>query len=378
MKLAATLLVLCVWACAGSATAETRLSSVGERSFAMIDPSRPDPLDGARRRQWMVQLFYPTTARPVTTPYAADPVFLEALVAQGYYDTPAGMLRSWATLPAPAAPDAPPLTPRPLPLILLSPGSGFARLSYSELAARLVARGYVVAVIDHPYVGLSRLPDGRLLDANKDPVQASDDSKALTPRVLEWSDDVSAVIDRLQADAGRTLAPGLRIDFARIVAAGHSVGGSVALDVCAHDRRPIACVDFEGDLFGSRAETQGVRRPALVVGSRAKGRPPVTSPPGQPEMSTRMLAALGQAGERALWYVKVTGGSHTSFSDAPWRMPQTLTRFGGELMTPERSADLYTGMLDAFARAYAPGGGGDAAFQAFLSGAPETQGRKAP
>jgi hypothetical protein len=152
-------------------------------------------------------------------------------------------------------------------------------------------------------------------------------------------------------------------------------GGSVALDVCAHDARIAACADFEGDLFGSRAETQGVRRPVLVTGSRAKGRPPIASAPGQ-DVRTRMLTVLGQAGESSVWYVKVTGGSHTSFSDAPWMMPQTLTRFGGELMTPERSADLYTGMLDAFIHAYQAGGGGDAAFQAFLATATETQGER--
>ncbi len=372
IKTAAIILGLAVF---GSACAETRSSAVGSHEFLLTDASRPDPLDGSHRRQWLVELLYPATLQRVTTGYAADPVLLNALVAEDYYDTPTGELRSWAQRPAPAVRDARPLTPRPLPLILLSPGSGFARLSYTELASRLVALGYVVALIDHPYVGISRLPDGRMLDANSDPAQSSEDPHALTPRVIQWSEDVSRVIDQLQGKAGRSLAPGLKIDFKRMVAAGHSVGGSVALDVCAHDARILACADFEGDLFGSRAETQGVRRPVLVTASRAKGRPPVATAPGQ-DARTRMFTALGQAGEPSVWYVKVTGGSHTSFSDAPWVMPQTLSRFGGELMTPERSADLYTGMLDAFVHAYQAGGGGDTAFQAFLAAAPETHGEE--
>jgi hypothetical protein len=45
-------------------------------------------------------------------------------------------------------------------------------------------------------------------------------------------------------------------------------------------------------------------------------------------------------------------------------------------MTPARSFELYSGIVDAFARAYGPGGGGDRAFKQFLAAAPETAGRR--
>ena len=54
-----------------------------------------------------------------------------------------------------------------------------------------------------------------------------------------------------------------------------------------------------------------------------------------------------------VWTAKITGGGHTSFSDCPDVLPATLARFGGELMTPGRSFEVYAGLVDAFARTYA-------------------------
>lgn len=107
--------------------------------------------------------------------------------------------------------------------------------------------------------------------------------------------------------------------------------------------------------------------------SRARGRPP-TVKPGEPDPAEHLLASLAQRGA-PVWTLHITGGSHTSFSDAPEVLPHTLSRFGGELMSAERSMTLYTAIVDAFARAYAPGGGGDAAFQQFSDAAPEIRSR---
>ena len=310
----------------------------------------------------------------MTGVYADDAVLLDVLVAEKYYFATEAQLRGWARKPAAAVAGAAPRTPAALPVVTISPGLGFARLNYAELAAALVARGYVVVVIDHPYIGYTHLPDGRMLRAEQDPALASDNPADAMPAVREWTRDISVTLDRLAAGAAAQLAPGLAVDLGRVTAAGHSIGGTAAVDACGADRRVQACLDFEGFLAGTAAVERGAARATLVTFSRARGRPPVVTP-GEPDPADRLLVQLGQRGA-PVWVVQITGGSHTSFSDAPDVLPETLSHFGGELMSVERSMALYTGIVDAFARAYGPGGGGDAAFRGFLDGAPETRGRR--
>src|SRR5580704_17551338 len=111
--------------------------------------------------------------------------------------------------------------------------------------------------------------------------------------------------------AATTRVRGLAIDRARITAVGHSIGGTAAAGACA-DPRVHACIDFEGFLEGIDALDHGAAHPTLAVYSRAKGRPPTTKP-GEPDPMDAIVAALAAAGQ-PVWTVKVTGGSHTSFS----------------------------------------------------------------
>src|SRR6185503_17651124 len=114
-----------------------------------IDDARRDRVDGSRARQWIAQLYYPISPAPVTGVYADDAVLLDVLVAEKYYFATEAQLRGWARKPAAAVAGAAPRTPAALPVVTISPGLGFARLNYAELAAALVARGYIVVVIDH-------------------------------------------------------------------------------------------------------------------------------------------------------------------------------------------------------------------------------------
>jgi dienelactone hydrolase len=368
--------VLAIAACSAPATvppspvAPTPPSvRVGTTSYVIEDASRRDPVDSSRPRTWIVQLYYPSEPAAPAGVYADDPAIVDELVKEQYYGATEAELRSWSTKPAFAIAHARPSARQPLPLVTLSPGLGFARFNYAELASHLVARGYVVAVIDHPYIGLSRVGD-RLVRTDDDPVLLSENPADLLSRVRDWTHDISVTIDDL---AATKRVDGLAIDLARITAVGHSIGGTAAAGACV-DPRVHACIDFEGFLEGIDALARGCARPTLAVFSRAKGRPP-TLRPGEPDPMDKIAAALAAAGQ-PIWTVKVTGGSHTSFSDAPDVLPKTLSRFGGELMTPERSFELYTGIVDAFARAYGPDGGGDSAFKAFLDAAPETAGRR--
>jgi hypothetical protein len=151
-----------------------------------------------------------------------------------------------------------------------------------------------------------------------------------------------------------------------VIATGHSIGGTAAIGAC-DDPRVRGCMDFEGFLEGVDSLAHGARAPVFAGFSRAKGRPP-TLAPGKADPMDAIRTQLAAAGQ-PIWTAKITGGSHTSFSDCPDVLPRTLSRFGGELMTPARSFEVYTGLVDGFARTYA--GFEHGAFEAELRTLPE-------
>jgi len=180
-----------------------------------------------------------------------------------------------------------------------------------------------------------------------DPALQSDNPADSLPRVRDWTHDLSAVLDDL---AKTTHVPGLALDLHRVIATGHSIGGTAAIGAC-DDPRFRGCMDFEGFVEGIDSLAQGTRAPVWLAFSRAKGRP-ATLPPGRSDPMDAIGAQLAAAGQ-PVWVAKITGGSQTSFSDCPDVLPTTLSRFGGELMTSARSFEVYAGLVDAFARTYA-------------------------
>lgn len=109
-------------------------------------------------------------------------------------------------------------TPRRLPLVLLSHGSGGDGTNLAWLAEALASHGYLVAAVDHPgdRFGDSSV-EGRLAAWRRPP-------------------DVSAILTQLLADP--VLGP--RVDRRRVVAAGHSSGALTVLALAGARLQPTA------------------------------------------------------------------------------------------------------------------------------------------
>jgi pimeloyl-ACP methyl ester carboxylesterase len=367
MTLLATTLAILAGLAPGATAADAPVP-VGVADVELSDAGRSDPLAPGPRR-WRVQVYYPARAGSGTErAYADDAVLLARMRSDGYYDVAPDALAAWAKREGPARSGARAVDVA-LPLVTLSPGSGVAALNYAGLASAIARRGYAVAVIDHPYLGISRLSDERILSNGDDPLQQADDPAAWQPRVVEWARDVSATLDALPRQQGVADA-GLRLDPRRVIAVGHSLGGTVAVEVCARESRVSACADFEGAVEGTSAYGPGPLRPTMLVLSRS-AKP--DRPFDAPDMQRPPWDFLARGGRGDNWAVAISGGSHMSFSDAPRVMPATLSRFGGTLMDPARSEQVYAGIVDALARAYFPGGGGSASMERFFRDVPEAK-----
>ena len=268
------------------------------------------------------------------------------------------------------------------PLVLLSPGWGASGTNYQLLGTAFVRLGFVVAIVDHPYLGVDHLPNGRFLLFSDDSAGQSGTADGLAPRIADWTRDLSLVIDRLLA-ADRS-GSALGIDVTRIVAAGHSSGGTIALDACRADPRIKACIDFDGAHEGSQTSTAGPGGPTLFVLSAAVYTDAELARIGRTrEMMAKRrrgvmdaITAVLEKGSAPAWIANVSGGGHMSFSDAPAVSPSLLTRFGGTYMTAERSREVYAGLVAAFARAYWPGGGGASEFARYATRVPEVELRR--
>lgn len=148
--------------------------------------------------------------------------------------------------------DAPPAAgAERFPLVLLSPGAGMNGFQYTTIAEELVSHGYVVAAVDHP--GQSWVivyPDGR--KAHQSPVErpAPSDAQAAESRhrrlVEQRVADLRLALDHLaQLDQDGT-SWAARLDFKRVGALGHSIGGVAAVQACEEDPRIQAALSLDG------------------------------------------------------------------------------------------------------------------------------------
>jgi hypothetical protein len=340
---------------------------VGTTVAYLVDSSRSDSAFPAGR-PITVQLWYPARAadsRARRATYLLEPELVPALLA-GYYDVDSASLRSWSTLATNSALDAAPAAGS-FPLVTFSVGLGVIRANYTTLAEDLASHGYVVALVESPLAGLMRGPGGRMI---ADTAGSLGEAAAHRAAVRAWSLDISSVLDRLER---RGLAPAVAavVDWSRIGAIGHSSGGLVAMEACKLDRRVRACVDLDGGMATPASEPLadfvpgGVSWPGLILRSH----PIYTDADfARRGMTRAQWEARGTAGKVALdslvarspgplTVAEVAGTGHFNFSDGPFVMPGTITRFGGKIIDPRRGRLVIGETIRAFLDHYLPRSG---------------------
>ena len=309
--------------------------SVGRTTFHWVDSARQEILsaDPAARRELVVYLWYPSRAtRGEPAPYLPD--FDALLAAVG--DSALGRLAGAGGLHVHARDDAPFAGGRERhPLLLFSPGFGETALAYSTILEDLASYGYVVAAIEHPFDALGAdLAGGRIVPfaarAWAAATAAGPDSTIgyLTARVAVWAADSRFVLGALTRTArfpGDTQLLASHLDFARVGAYGHSLGGLATVRFCQLDRRVRACVnqdsDYRGVPFFDFGDGAPLLQPLLFIASDhslivAKHTPP-------PDARLRRQQAAQDSALNAVaggsWRVGVEtpGFTHHSFMDLP-------------------------------------------------------------
>lgn len=156
------------------------------------------------------------------------------------------------------------------PVIVLRAGLAAPMSSYAALAQMLASRGYIVVGEDVP--GLTRrmaLPDGHVVErsAGTDPeaLPASEANAVIEALQNRWIAQTASLLEQVRSINRDATAPWFgRMHMDRVIAVGHSLGGSSLSAFCqAHDECSLV-VDLDGALHGT-ALTQPLHAPTLFV-----------------------------------------------------------------------------------------------------------------
>ncbi|MCU7370478.1 hypothetical protein PEC18_06210 [Paucibacter sp. O1-1] len=194
--------------------------------------------------------------------------------------------------------DAPPELAQSWPVILFSPGFGVNVDQYSSLLEELASHGFVVVGIDHPLISAAvAAEDGSvILAADLAGSQAEQLGRVSLlhegmvrnqARVLDW------------LESANTSHFGRRLSLQKIALAGHSIGGSAALQGGRQDPRVKTSVIMDGMVWGETRHPWP--HPVLVM---------LSGDPAHPTL--KEVATLNPADKTV--HV-VLGAGHNDFSD---------------------------------------------------------------
>ena len=258
--------------------------AIGRVTLHLTDNSRVETLaPDHRNRELMIDVWYP--AEPQNgprAPYLDAAAFERALGAKGLHSllgdrateiVAAGLIQTHASEGAPFA--------RPLkhvPLLIFSHGMGTVTQIHTAQIEDLVSHGYVVAAINHTYdAWLTVFPDGRAVpfEYKIRPSNSAPQDQRIAyenTRVEWWANDIRFVVDALtrqnRVSFGALPFAG-HLDFKRVGAFGHSVGGRAAARACQLDHRFRACADQDGVVgmlpFYLNEHGWGVDQPFMLI-----------------------------------------------------------------------------------------------------------------
>jgi len=245
--------------------APTGPAVVGTRVINLVDPTREDPyLVNGTRRELAIRTWYPASLNSSQTcksaQYASTAVWNHFAQLVGVKPFPV------ATNSCQDAAVARGLHP----VVLFSPGYTATFTDYTFLMEDLASRGYVVISVAHTYETTAvELSGGRLAQSlvgshlggttqRNDPSLSS----AVYNRLLDLK-FVLNEISRMNSERHNSFAG--RLDMAKIVVAGHSLGGLTALLASELDPRVKGAILMDG--FVPDSLPSGTRKPVLILGA---------------------------------------------------------------------------------------------------------------
>ncbi|MCW5717216.1 MAG: hypothetical protein KIS68_05230 [Bauldia sp.] len=290
--------------------------SVGRTEFRFVDEARleiatGDPLDV---REVPVEVWYPAVAGTgrVAPYFPGLDAVRDGLRRSGEVASlellGLPLIRSGEWLDAELAGN-----PDRFPLVLFSPGNGTNAEFYATIAGDLASHGFVVVAINHPYdIAAVALAGGEVavFPRRSGPTRPEE----LEERVDVRAADILFVLDRLASLSAAGDALASRLDFGRVAALGHSIGGIAAAQACIRDVRFRACGNLDGIQAGG---------PFAVIDLLTGPDVPFLFMTKESGLAPGLVRLLEER-YSATYAVLIDGARHDSFSDAAVLRPSLL------------------------------------------------------
>ncbi len=343
---------------------------VGTLSRQWIDEARIDPFDESRPRKLMAQFWYP--ARPAGSRTGAywsgkSPWFLS----------------HWSLVSTSSHPEAPSLTGEPLPVILYNHCYTCPVMESTQLMQELASHGFVVVSVAHPFEELvTRFPDGELLRGHGEHMSAvrgqfplpefyerlrdasETNREAMFRELIEgadlieqslrlWTADSLFVLDKLNELQANDPVLADRLDLDRVGAAGYSLGGIVAGQLCVERADIAACVNVDCLASGDMIDDMPSQPLMLMESEAFRG----------------ANQALYDRARGPIYRVTLAGTTHQNFGDLTLQfpfmgwisIPESMGKVVGTTgpligdIEPRRATVLENAYIHAFFRRYLQG-----------------------
>ncbi len=267
----------------------------GTVTFHWTDWKRRGTRDTAGPREVVGQLWYPAIERPGPTAFGRYAPLVPELARELTYAVP------WSR----------PSSSGPFPMVVLCPGRGVPRFAYTAIAEDLASHGIAVLGLDLPLIGRVFMPDGRIIPASplyRMPPGLISGPYAEVDRFFEGATasgraDIAFALSSLRTEfRARSWFSNL-IDWQRLGAFGHSLGGRICGAAVADDARFRAFASMEG--VPPRAERRaGFGVPVLLaVGA------------GFPESALENLREMVPKRRARVDIVRLSGFTHNAMTD---------------------------------------------------------------
>jgi len=294
--------------------------AVGRAIFKWVDTSRPEIMTENPKdfREVMVLVWYPAVkGTGIQAEYIPDlPVITNDLAHSGELEGWEAFGLRWVR--PNSFQNAKPLREAaPYPGVLLLPGNGTNIEFYSSLASEIASHGYIVIGINHPYdVTAVELSNGKVAPYDKEQwsLGIAAHQAYIAKRHKVKVGDALFVLDQLKVLNSSASSPLAGIlDLNNMVAAGHSLGGIVASDVCKAVPDIKACINFDGLQKGGPFSMEETALPSTQ---------PFLFLTKEEQLHPKLLQRFETTSES--YYVVVHGASHDSFTDGPQLRPSLL------------------------------------------------------
>ncbi len=311
---------------------------VGTQKFELTDDERFDILNPSKNRVLVGQIWYPGIDRKgEMTPYI-DQRLVNHMKSISYYNLSEGSLDSLNMVGTNSILNASMIKEK-LPIVFFSHGLGSPKEFHTILYEDLASHGFAVISIDHPYGGMTLTKEGVLISGEMDTL-TSYEPDAIHLAIAEWSKDISLVLEKI-SDPQHELYQkfGESLDFEKIAAGGHSLGGNVALGLDQYLTNLKGAFNMDGGSFAN-VEDNGMGIPSLFVRSHPIYSDEELEKKGRTRESwDEMGNAIGEIYTRLfektnqnITCIQIKGTGHFSYSDAPYMLPYLITFFGGKIL----------------------------------------------